>query len=215
MADEQSSSSQTASPRQITSPWAVASLLCGVTFLPPLALFGILLGFRALLQIKADPTQRGRGVAIAGIILGALSQICLVLGLVWWHFNARIPMMHGPREELQAGMSGKVAAFKAEFHGRGASAPDHVSRTFLNELESRYGRLLDSQISASSPTKAPLAGSTELSISYTFIFARQTVEAEAVFITFAPTRVLPDPVFKWVSIRIIDPDRGDLAYPVQ
>lgn len=213
MPDDRPSPIAPASP--ITSPWAIASLLCGIAFCPPVALFGVLLGARALLQIKANPMLRGRNLALAGIMLGVFSQVCLVCVLIWWHFNARIPMMQGPREQLQAAMAGDVTAFQAGFHGKGAAASENQAKQFVNELESRYGRLLDSGISQASTTKAAMAGSAELTIPYTLVFARQSVEAEAVFMTFAPTRVVPQPVFKWISIRIFDPDRGDLVYPVQ
>jgi hypothetical protein len=39
------------------------------------------------------------------------------------------------------------------------------------------------------------------------------VQGEATFMTFAPARFLPQPVFKWQSVRIHDPERGDLVYP--
>jgi hypothetical protein len=214
MTDDQSPPIESASPRPgVTTPWAIASLLCGIAFCPPVSAFGILLGARALIQIKANPSLRGRNLALAGIALAILSQISLVCGLVWWHFNARMPMMQGPREQMQAGMSGSVAAFKAGFTGPGAAASDDEAQRLLHEIESRYGRLLDSQVSQASTTKASMAGAAELTIPYTFTFARKSVEAEAVFMTFAPTRLIPKPVFKWVSLRIIDPEQGDLVYP--
>ncbi len=51
------------------SGYAVASLIFGLTGC--LSLFGIILGVSALRQIKRDG-ERGRGLAIAGIVLGAV-----------------------------------------------------------------------------------------------------------------------------------------------
>ena len=215
MSDSKTTDSQPVTPLyQVTSPWAVASLLCSIAVCcPVMSLIGVLLGLRALVQINADARIRGRAMATTGVVIGVLAAVLWLGFAVWWHFNARLPMKHGPLAELQAGMTGDIAAFKAGFRD-GSTLPDQHAQQFLNQLESRYGRVLDSSISQTSTTKAAMAGSTELTIPYTFTFGRQTVEVEAVFITFAPTRLLPQPVFKWVSIRIIDPDRGDLVYPV-
>jgi hypothetical protein len=86
--------------------------------------------------------------------------------------------------------------------------------TFLDELNSRYGRFVDCAISPNPSTRAPLTGPTELVVSYTLQFDKQAVEAEAMFITFAPASVVPRPVFRWGWLRITDPQRGDLVYPV-
>lgn len=215
-APDSPATSTTPVPQPATSSWAVASLLCSIAVCCPLMpLVGALLGIRALVEINAHPTAiRGRAMARAGIAIGVIAALLWIGFFAWWHFNARIPMRQGPVNELQAGMSGNVAAFKAGFSGAGATAPDEQARVFLHELESRYGRLLGSQISASSATQAPLSGPAEIPIAYTFTFARKNVEAEAVFLTFAPTRLLPQPRMKWLRIRIIDPERGDLVYPV-
>jgi hypothetical protein len=50
------------------------------------ALAGVILGFVALSQIKRTG-QRGRGMAIAGIIIGS---ILLVLGITLWTISAML-----------------------------------------------------------------------------------------------------------------------------
>ena len=71
-----------------TSGLAVASLVCGLIMcIPPAALAGLVMGIVALGQI-ADPAKRlsGRGLAIAGIITGAigctLAPVALMIGIM-------------------------------------------------------------------------------------------------------------------------------------
>ncbi|MFE0648776.1 DUF4190 domain-containing protein [Streptomyces sp. NPDC059534] len=66
-------------PRRTTNGLAVGSLVSGVVCcLPPL---GLVLGLMALPQIRKRD-QAGKGLAIAGIALSALSCLLLVVGLV-------------------------------------------------------------------------------------------------------------------------------------
>lgn len=65
---------------------SIASLVLGLVGLPLCFLFlpsvlAVVFGFVGLNQIKQDPTQRGRGMAIAGIVLG-VSILVLVLLVV-------------------------------------------------------------------------------------------------------------------------------------
>jgi Domain of unknown function (DUF4190) len=87
-------------PAQKTNQMAIASLvasivglvfgfflmfLCFVGFIPPL--IGIVLGVVALNQIKRTGEQ-GRGFAIAGIIIGGVAFVPLIIGLVLYSANA-------------------------------------------------------------------------------------------------------------------------------
>ncbi|MFO0702660.1 MAG: DUF4190 domain-containing protein [Candidatus Andersenbacteria bacterium] len=60
-----------------TNGFAIASLICG--FLPGVSLLAIVFGFVALSQIKQNG-EGGRGMAIAGIVLGFL---WIVIAIVW------------------------------------------------------------------------------------------------------------------------------------
>ncbi|WP_194763255.1 DUF4190 domain-containing protein [Microbacterium sp. UFMG61] len=72
-----------------TSGLAVTSLICGIAgvvlfwlFLPMLAsIVAVVTGHMALRQIKADPSLAGRGMAIAGVIMGYVMTAFLVLSL--------------------------------------------------------------------------------------------------------------------------------------
>ncbi len=64
---------------QITNGLAVASLVVSLVCLAPV---GFILGLVALNQIKeSNNTQGGKGLAIAGITIGA---VYMVIGFFWW-----------------------------------------------------------------------------------------------------------------------------------
>ena len=74
-------------PSPGTNAFAVASLVCslfGWVCLFIGAIIGVIFGFVALSQIKRTG-QRGRGMAIAGIVIGA---ILLVVGIALWTLSA-------------------------------------------------------------------------------------------------------------------------------
>jgi hypothetical protein len=77
-------SAPTLAPNRRTNGLAIASLCCsvgsyitGVTWI-----LGIIFGHIALAQIRRDPTQNGKGIAIAGIAIGYFTLAMLVLGVV-------------------------------------------------------------------------------------------------------------------------------------
>jgi len=51
---------------------AIASLCCSLASISVVvtSVLGVIFGHIALRQIRADPTQRGRGMALAGVIIG-------------------------------------------------------------------------------------------------------------------------------------------------
>jgi hypothetical protein len=59
----------------------IIELLCCCQILGPVS---IVLGVVALSQIKANPPQEGRGFAIAGIIMGVLALILLIVSIVFF-----------------------------------------------------------------------------------------------------------------------------------
>lgn len=68
---------------------AIASLVLGLVAIPLCFLFipsilAIVFGAVGINQIKADPSQRGRGLAVAGLVLGivviALTVLLVIIG---------------------------------------------------------------------------------------------------------------------------------------
>jgi hypothetical protein len=190
-------------------------LLCSIALCcPVVSMLGVLFGIRAIVEIRANPSIAGRGLAKSGIIIGLTVCVMWVAGLIWWHFNARQPMMNGPVAELRAGFDDDMPTFKAGFTAAGESVPDAEARQFIAALRTRYGGFRDSAMSVTSQNQAPLTGRPVLRISYTLQFDRGPVEAEAAFVTFGETQsIVPKLVFQWEWIRIIDATQGDLVYP--
>lgn len=75
---------------QKTNGLAIASLVLGIVGLPFCLWFiggipALILGYMAKSQIRASgDTEQGRGMALAGIILGWISVVCTVLFIVLW-----------------------------------------------------------------------------------------------------------------------------------
>ena len=66
-----------------TNGYAIASLVCGIFFcFCPTAALAVLYGHRARKQLRKDPTQRGAGLAMAGLILGYLGIALTLLSIV-------------------------------------------------------------------------------------------------------------------------------------
>ena len=71
---------------QRTSGKAIAALVCGIISLIVLPIIftpiAIVLGVIALQETKRDPTLQGRGMAIAGIVLGPIGLIAgIIVGI--------------------------------------------------------------------------------------------------------------------------------------
>ena len=66
--------------QRLFHPLAIASLICGLLFFLPLiaAVLAIVFGWMARARIANNPQYRGRGMALAGMILGLFSIFGLV-----------------------------------------------------------------------------------------------------------------------------------------
>jgi hypothetical protein len=67
---------------------SIASLVLGLVgvplcFLLVPSVLAVVFGLVGLNQIKADPTQKGRGLAIAGLILGAAMLVLIALAFAF------------------------------------------------------------------------------------------------------------------------------------
>ena len=73
---------------------ALAAYYCGVfafvpIFTPILGPLAVIFGFLGLSKAKKHPEARGKGHAIAGIVLGLLTTLALIGGIVFMIFAAR------------------------------------------------------------------------------------------------------------------------------
>jgi hypothetical protein len=70
-----------------TSGMAVTALIMGIlgfVFFGPLAILAIIFGGIGLSQTGKDPTLKGRGMAVAGLVLGIIGGIGWIIALIVW-----------------------------------------------------------------------------------------------------------------------------------
>jgi hypothetical protein len=143
--------SSPAQPR--LSGLAVASLVCSLIFCCPIVtLIGPLLGLSAIVSISAHPAERrGKGLAIAGIIIGLITTAAGGLFLYWVVMLGR-GMFEFADQEVPAALhdafDGKFDDFRARLTPAAArAADDTVTQAFLDLLTNRYGAFVDAGIS--------------------------------------------------------------------
>ncbi len=203
------------SSEQKTSGLAIASLVSSlICCLPITTILGILLGVGAMVSIGNDPAKKGKGLAIAGIVLGAVftagQAICYPPG--YRFFKAFYELVEkGPRDVLTAGFAGDPIAFRAEFYGAGAAASDAEVLAFVGELRGRYGEFVGSRIDQ---TVQPTYGQPAVPFPYLLEFENATVNAE-VEIVFADPNVSGDFINKLGYITVFDEELGDLTFPAE
>lgn len=199
-----------------TSKLAVTALIFSLIFFCPLTtLIGPLLGLVALAKIGSNPNRKGKGLAVAAILIGVvLTAAWVFVGTKGYGYikQSIAVVMAGPRDALDLGTSGDVAGFKASFHGAGATAPDAEARAFLDALESRYGAFQGSRFDeANAPPPQP--GQTMVEFPYVLDFANGSVQSRVQIIFADPQSGTPGMINKLGYIVVEDPDAGDLRYP--
>jgi len=199
-----------------TSGLAIGSLVCSLIFFCPITtIIGPILGVIALATMGGDPPRKGKGLAAIGIILGVVFTAGqFYFGSKAYQFMAGYIsfVMEGPDEALSAGMDGDIVAFKASFHGPGATASDEEARAFMDALRERYGDFGSAafdQQSGQPPMGQP--GQAAMPFPYIIEFSSGRVDAE-VELVFADEST--GEVFKKLGyITVFDEELGDLTYP--
>ena len=192
--------------KQQTSLWALASLLCAIAFICPIApILSLVFALVGALDLRRHPHRRGKRLVVAGVIVSVLALCGWGVAARLWEVHARRPMLYGPVEAIAAGQNGDVAGFRVAFLDQ-ASEPEAAA--FLDSVNERYGWLAGS--SQRDDGAQPVSTVRRARIPYTFLFETGPVEAEAEFIIAAEHGgfVLR---FAWVVIH--DPVMGDLVYP--
>jgi hypothetical protein len=198
--------------RRTFSTWAILALVLSASvFCPVFTMLGPLFALRGLAEIKAQPRLRGRRLALAAMVIGVLATVGWTAGAILWNKHARRPMLAGPEPALRAGLAGEVESFQSAFAGQQSTASSKEAGAFLDELTRRYGALDGCEIDTAGKGSMPAGGQGR--IPYVLHFRSGDVKAEALFITFGGRMLKP--VFKWNWIRVIDPQRGDLVYPLE
>lgn len=196
-------------PQGKLSALAVASLVCSIICcIPVTTILGVLLGIGALISIGSNPMKRGKGIAIAGIILGlAFTAGQALIGLqmyrVWevWQSAAYVA--------LSPGFAGDYTTMRTTFSQAGT---DDEAKAFIDELRDRYGELRASEVRFSdfSSMQKPQPGQTVVKLPWVLIFDQARVRAE---LTLDQRNPAQGDKMLFMDITVIDPSLGDLTFP--
>ena len=70
-----------------TSGMAIAALIIGIAgfiFFGPLGILAIIFGAIGISQINRDPNLKGKGMAVAGLVLGIISGVFWIIAIIAW-----------------------------------------------------------------------------------------------------------------------------------
>lgn len=194
-----------------SNPLAAISLVCSLVFLCPITTFlGPVIGLFALLSTREDPARRGRGMAVAGIVIGTVFSLmwgAIMVMYVAEMRRAQFRMIALPTEALEFGTEGDVDAFQARFTPDGAELPDEVAAAFLDALGDRYGEFQPEPTRTHTPEGGE-AGTVEFEL----VFEAASPRAVLVFHIEPGVRNFSETV-RIESLEIVDPERGNLRYP--
>jgi hypothetical protein len=195
-----------------TSGLAIGSLICSLICLCPVTtILGILLGLGALGSISGNPMRKGKGLAIAGILLGVIftaGQAFFGYGM----YKAYGIFSDAPYQALQPGFAGNMSAFKANFGSSGTAVSDERAQAFIDELRDRYGNLQSSKMNiAAFQGMQQSPGQPVQTMPWLLNFDQAAVSVE---LTFDQNDQVPGAkkiIFS--EIRVIDTDQGDMIFP--
>jgi hypothetical protein len=201
---------------QKTSGLAIASFVCALICCIPLTTVpAILLGIAAMISIGGDPAKKGKGLAIAGIVLGVVFSVMQALfypTAISYFRNTMELVFNGPDTALTAGFAGDTAGFKNAFYGAGATASDAEATAFIAALRDRYGEYVESRLdeAAAQGAQTPF-GQTSVEFPYIIEFTNGEVHATVKVVFSDPSH--GGIVNKIEYIHVTDEKLGDLAYP--
>ena len=202
--------------QQKTSGLAIGSLVCSlICCVPVTTIPGILLGIWAMVSIGNNPARKGKGLAVAGIMLGVIftaGQAFVYPKVIDFVRDSFELVMGGPSDALAAGFTNDPVAFKSHFYGTGAQATDAEAQDFIDMLRSRYGEFKSCRLDEQAQT-SPGFGQPSTVFPYILTFDNATVDADAQII-WVDERT-GDMIYKFGWVIVTDPDLGDLRYPAK
>ncbi|MCA9289675.1 MAG: DUF4190 domain-containing protein [Phycisphaerales bacterium] len=154
-----------------TSVLAVLSFICGlICCVPVTSIPAVIMGVLALGLSAGKPHVRGKGLAIAGIVLGLIG-VLLQAG-VW--FGIVTPLNRLSLAVLQPGLSGDVIGVRANFTtAADASMTDDEITAFFSGIVAQIGAPTSSSFSISAygqaPNLQPPPGTTVVPLPYTLV----------------------------------------------
>jgi len=156
-----------------THPMAIGSLICSIIICCPLVtIFGPLLGVIALISIGSNPARRGKGLALAGIVIGAVATGIWLWGMVWGYQTFLQPVMQGPVAVLRSAEAGSWQAARDGMIGPAARASDDEMDVFFGEINRRYGSFRSLAMApdqTAEPVRTP-DGTSRMAVDYIAVY---------------------------------------------
>ena len=90
----------------------MVAMLSAFGMCPIFSIASILLGIRALVDIKAKGDTRGAGLAGAAILIGSLVTGLWGGGMLWWNKNVRSNIEQGPIVAIMYAQNERVDLFE-------------------------------------------------------------------------------------------------------
>jgi len=126
-----------------TSGLAVGAFVCSMILCCPLTTIpGIILGIVGATTIGKNPMVRGKGLAIAAIIIGLIGTA--LQGVVGWGYGSMVigllNLVNTDADAaVRAAADGDYQGFRSIFTSAGQGASDAEVEQFITDLEARFG----------------------------------------------------------------------------
>jgi len=159
--------------------WALSLGIAGLVFLccgcPLVSLAAVVVGAIGALCIGRDPSVKGRGLAIFGLVLGVVG--CALAVVVGWFGWTKIyaPMFRLPSEAMSAIAADDVDAFRDLFTPPGSTADDEVVLAYFALVEAEYGTPSHAALDQQRQSIATPALSEAINLPWLFVFDGQNV----------------------------------------
>lgn len=206
-----------AQPGQMQAParmsgLALTSFIFSLVFCCPCTTIpGAIMGLIAVFTIGSNPMKKGRGLAVAAVIIGVLGTALQIGVVVWGRAKIMEITVSQPTQALQAGYANNPAGFRAEFYGPGASAGDEEVKAFIADLQGRYGKFNSISLDdgGQRPQRSLKPGIIDMPCMFTF--EKHVVGGTVTAVIF--DEKTEQFVWRIQSITIHDPSLGDRTFP--
>lgn len=190
---------------------AVASLVSSLILCCPVTtVVGLILGVIGFFM-TGHGKRRGRGLAIAGFVIGAVTTAAWVIGGTWvWNAGMKV-VLSGPDLVMKAGVAGDDEEARSYFAAGHEPSAEEIA-AFVKEAEGRYGAFISAEIKDDGNSVQP--GGDVFDLPYVFRFKDEQRDASVTFYTVTEDKPAQTGSGSYVGItmiKILDTDDGKIV----